>query len=94
MPEPMVLVPMLLEPIGALPGDMVLPELEESVDGDGVLVAGGITVVLVSSTFLLQAPNANKAASATDETATVLKVDVNMRFPLDDEYKSKLKTRF
>lgn len=83
VPEPMVLVP-----IGAAPGDTVLPELEESVDGDGVLAAGGMTVVLVSS-FLLQAPSASKAASATEVTATVLKVDLNMRFPLKDDYKSR-----
>jgi hypothetical protein len=86
MGAPMVVdVPMVLEPIAVLLEGMVLPELDDSVEPvEGVTAGTGITVVLVSSTFLLQAPSASKAASATDVTAMVLCVDENMRFPLND----------
>jgi hypothetical protein len=81
MPDPMVLVPMPVEPMGALLGDIVLPELDESVDGAGVAAGAGITVVFVVSSFLLQAPSASKAAKATEVTTRVLRVGVSMKFP-------------
>ena len=80
---PMVDVPMLPEPMEELLKGVVLPEVEDSVEPvDGVAAGTGITVVLVSSTFLLQAPSASKAASDTEVTAMVLCVDENMTFPL------------
>ena len=87
MPELVVLVPMPLEPMGELlpsvvpdePMPLLEPddELEESVDG--VVIGTGAGTMTVSSTFLLQAPSANKAASATDAVANVLIFELNMR---------------
>ena len=80
--EPMVGVLMPLEPIGALLAGMEPLALEVSADGvEGELVGAGVTVVLLVSSFLLQAPRASRAANAADVTAMVLRVDVNMRFP-------------
>ena len=69
MPEPMVLEPMPLP----YPDE----ELDEPVDG--VVVGAGAGMMPVSSTFLLQAPSANNAASANDVTATVLIFRSDMR---------------
>ena len=74
-----VSVLMPLEPMGALLAGIAPPELEESVEG--VAIGAGVTVVFVVSSFLLQAPSASKAASATDVRARALCFDVNMRFP-------------
>ncbi len=80
--EPMVGVLMPLEPIGALLAGMEPLELEVSAEGvEGELIGAGVIVVLLVSSFLLQAPTASKAANATDVTAMVLCVDVNMQFP-------------
>jgi hypothetical protein len=75
VPEPMVLVPMLLEPMGALLPDMA-PDGDESLEG--VVAAGGITVVVLVSSFLLQAPSVSKADNASDVTARVLIFELNM----------------
>lgn len=80
MPEPIVLVPMPLEPMGALL-ELDGEELEESVDGEVMGAGGGKTTV--SSTFLLQAPNASKAASATEVAARVLMFELNMRISFE-----------
>ncbi len=80
--EPIVGVLMPLEPIGALLAGMEPLELEVSAEGvEGELIGAGVIVVLLVSSFLLQAPRASEAANATDVTATVLCVDVNMQFP-------------
>ena len=76
MPELKVLVPMLLEPIGALLTDVVP---DEEVPVEGAAAEGGTTVVFVVSSFLLQAPRASKAVRATDVTARVLIFELNMR---------------
>ena len=76
MPEPIVLVPMLLEPMGMLL-ELDGEELDESVDG--VTMGAGGAMITLSSTFLLQAPSASKAARATEEVASVLNVGLNMR---------------
>ena len=90
MPEPMVKVPMLLEPMGAL---LALDgeELEESVDGMVMGAGGGKTTV--SSTFLLQAPNASKVASATEVAARVLIFEFNMRISFERSMKKNGFTR-
>ena len=83
MPEPMVLVPIPLVPVPLEPIGALLPDIEPDDDEsvDGIVAAGGTTVVLVSS-FLLQAPKVNKAASATDAVAKVLIFELNMRISL------------
>ena len=88
--DPMLFEPMLFEPIGALLLDvepdelMPLPYPDEELDEpvDGVIVGAGAGMMPVSSTFLLQAPSANNAASANDVTATVLifRSDIRISF--------------
>ena len=80
----MVGVAMLLEPIAVLelPEEPIplLFELEGAVV-DGVLMGAGVTGgVMVSSVFLLQAPSANRAATATAVAKTGLNFDTDMRF--------------
>ena len=89
MVEPMVLVPMLLDPIPPLlpdiePDDPIEPEepgeeLDESVEG--FVLGAGVGTVPVSSTFLPQAVKASAAASATSVIEAVLIVDLNMTIP-------------
>ena len=82
IPDPMVLVPILLDPIGVLlpdeepyepiPLDDPDEELEESVDGVGTLP--------VSLTFLPHAPKASMATKAAVVMAAVLIFGLNISF--------------
>ena len=88
VPEPMVLgaveaEPMAPEAAGLLP--MVLLSVLAEVDGTGVglLMGAGVTAgvtgtVLVSSTFLPQAPSASKADRPTATRATDLNFEAYM----------------
>jgi hypothetical protein len=80
MPEPIVLVPIPLEPMGAL---LALEGEELDGSAEGVVMGTGGGRTTVSSTFLLQAPKASNAASATDVTARVLMFEVNMRISFE-----------
>ena len=82
MPDPMVLVPILLDPIGVLlpdeepyepiPLDDPNEELEESIDGVGTVPA--------SLTFLPHAPKASMAAKAAVVMTAVLIFGLSISF--------------
>ena len=89
MPEPMVLLPILLDPMGMLlpdvePYEPIAPDdpdedLDESVEG--AVMGAGAGTVPVSPTFLPQAPKARNATSATVVIAAVLIFGLTMRIP-------------
>lgn len=84
MPEPIVLVPMLLEPMPLAPiGGLLVPDGGELYGSlEGAAIGAGAGTITVSSTFLPQALKATIAASASDVVAMVLNRVVNMRLSL------------
>jgi hypothetical protein len=77
MPEPIVLVPIELGPIGGL-----LASDDEGLYGslEGAAIGAGAGPITASSTFLLQALKATIPASASDRVAIALKRVINIRF--------------
>ena len=82
MPEPIVLVPIVLEPMPLGPIGGLLASDGEGLYGslEGAAIGAGAGPITVSSTFLLQALKATIPASASDRVAIALNRVINIRF--------------